>query len=288
MSLWAKTVRLRVAAMREGLLKVRLTASATVESAILIPIFIFSILSIISTIFMVGIELEVREALVSSVRQSVGLPYLLSLKGGSRESINILTRARLKLGVKRSLASRESVNKMIDGGIGGISISNLEAVGEDYLIKLKINYKLKLPISFITGNGVRVRQEVYNYAWVGDRGLNSSGKKDEKMVYITPQGRVYHEDRACPYLQPKISKITRLAIDKEKNYKGEIYRPCESCTKSSLKYKDDNYTVYVSKYGDRFHINHKCKKINHEIIAIPFSHVGNRCLCSKEAGKKND
>lgn len=288
MSLRAKTVNLRVAAIKYGLLKARLTASATVEAAILIPIFIFSILSIISTILMVGTELEIREALVSSTRQAESLPYLISLKGGSYESINILTRARLKLGIKKSLSGRETVNKMIEGGVGGISISNLELVGRDYLIKLKVKYKLKLPISLITGNSVRVKQEVYTYAWVGDKGIYSYGNKNERMVYITPHGRVYHKDISCPYLKPKINSTTRFSLEKERNYKSEIYRPCESCSKYGLKYKNGNYTVYVSKYGDRFHLNDKCKKINHEIISIPFSHVGNRDLCSKEAGKKND
>lgn len=283
MPLREKEHKAGVAAARINLLKVRLPASTTLEAAILTPIFIFSILSIISIIFMIGVEMEIRESIISAVRQSETLPYLMNIRGNSPEAVNIVTRAKIRAAVNRTVSARNSLKGKIIGGSSGILIKNLRVVEDNAEIKVKTAYSLKLPVNIITGKGLKVSQEIYSYAWTGDEKINKN-KKDEKMVYITPAGTVYHKDRNCSYLQPKLMQLKKDEVRSKRNYNGEIYRACESCSKKTV---PGSHIVYISKYGDRYHTNGKCKKISHEIIAIPFSHVGGRCLCSKEVGKND-
>ncbi len=102
---------------------------------------------------------------------------------------------------------------------------------------------------------------------------------DDSIVFVAENGKVYHLDRECTYLRPRIQTVMFWQIKTQRNQSGGIYYPCESCCRSEL--LDQNSSVYITSYGDRYHIRSTCSRLKRTVRAIHRSEAGNLPACSK-------
>lgn len=114
-------------------------------------------------------------------------------------------------------------------------------------------------------------------AWTGYDSVNATGNDaySERLVYITPNGTVYHISAACSYLKLSIQAIEKTNIDKLRNADGSIYYECELC------YGNEKNMVFITDYGNRYHSTLMCSGLKRIIEAIPISEAGNRRPCQK-------
>lgn len=113
--------------------------------------------------------------------------------------------------------------------------------------------------------------------WTGyDVTKESKRKPEEKTVYMTDYGNVYHKNRGCGYLVLSIKAVAADTVNEKRNESGECYLPCEFC-------KDEGFVtvVYITSYGNRYHLNYKCRGIKRSVKEIPFSEVKGASLCKK-------
>ena len=254
-------------------------ASMTVEAAMVTPLFVFALTVLISIIMVTGVQMRVRKAVYESVRSASCLPYNL---GMSAERTNAKFTKAGALGAVKSFFMQQmsgytTAAGLIEGGAGGVRITAHLFDREAAAIHVTVHYNAKIPLAFFAGGIIPVEQEVESYAWLGDEFMDSGSK--EKIVYITPHGTVYHEDINCTYLKPTVYSESVANVTSLRNAGGEKYRECEACTKKS---GITPVSVYITRYGNRYHTNPNCVKIRHEVISVPISKVADRHLCLKE------
>ena len=259
-----------------------LRGSMTVEAALVIPLWVLAIMVLISIMILTGIKMRTRQAVCEGLRSVSSLPFSLE-KGGSAlnmTAMKTVTLASLYKETKGELSAIDILDERVAGGSAGILL-----IPDDFLsggadMGVKVVYNAKMPMAFFTGGTIPVEQRIKNFAWLGDEYM--ADRHNEKMVYITPHGTVYHEDINCTYLKPKVSVISVSQVPSKRNASGEKYRACESCVKYGI---STGMTVFITDYGNRYHTNGSCAKIKHDVISIPLSQAGGRHKCMKEEGK---
>ena len=126
------------------------------------------------------------------------------------------------------------------------------------------------------GGGRTVRQAVVR-AWVGYTGESFRTGQSDEIVFITPEGTVYHRSRDCTYLRLSIRQLPYNALEDARNQSGGKYAPCEYCIHSGW----SGSTVYITNYGNRYHSTKNCRGLKRTVMAVPLSEVGGRRCCSR-------
>lgn len=140
--------------------------------------------------------------------------------------------------------------------------------------------KQKKEIPFLGGQffGVSLYQQMKVSGYKG-KSMVSSQETKEKYVYVTESGSVYHFDRGCIYLNPGIQGMYHSRAQSQRNYSGGKYGSCKSCCKG--REVTEKTVVYITPYGDSFHIDKKCSGLKRTIRKILLSKAGNMPPCSK-------
>ncbi|QHQ60244.1 hypothetical protein Ana3638_05170 [Anaerocolumna sedimenticola] len=154
---------------------------------------------------------------------------------------------------------------------------------EDDTIDIILSYNIKLPLLFISIKDIPVIQRVRMRGWNGHEVAvkntppADSDKGNEKMVYITETGTVYHLFKDCTYLDLSIHEVDFEQIDILRNNSGGKYKKCSICGGKSIGVT----SVYITDSGDRYHNDLNCSGLKRTIITIPISETGNRSLCTR-------
>ncbi len=142
-----------------------------------------------------------------------------------------------------------------------------------------VSYKEEIP--FIGSEFVKLRlyQQMAVSPYKGRTMASDKNKEKSEFVYVTPKGKVYHRDKRCTYLKPRVKSESGKKIEKIRNSSGAIYHSCELCCKG--KEAKDFDVVYITTYGNRFHADSSCRGIKKEARRIKLSEAGNMPPCSK-------
>ena len=113
--------------------------------------------------------------------------------------------------------------------------------------------------------------------WIGyDVTKVREGKPEEKIVYMTDYGKVYHKNRGCSYLVLSIEAIAADSVKEKRNESGECYYPCEYCNGEGFV-----TVVYITSYGNRYHLTTKCRGLKRSVKSVHFSEVEGVDPCKK-------
>ncbi|MEG1947406.1 MAG: hypothetical protein RR139_09970 [Lachnospiraceae bacterium] len=158
-------------------------------------------------------------------------------------------------------------------GLAGFSWKE-SIVDEEYL-EVKVNYRIKNPITFFGNTRMHFSEKVRIRRWTGDM-TGQEGKENQHWVYITPTGSVYHKSRSCTHLKLSIEAVT----PNEKKKILADYEPCGFCAKAHY----SSGTLYITKEGRCYHTKLSCPGLKRTIYMIPFNQVGGRKPCSRCGG----
>ena len=274
--------------------RVFLPASATVEAALVIPLYIYAVLAVVYVIQMTGIQSTMYKAVYDSTRQLARYAYavdksedtsesdkeniknLTALTGGAKAAVtSVLARQYL---LKNLPKDYEKQNK-IQGGTAGIQVHAAFSKEADNEICLKVTYRLNNPFDVFGIDAVKITQQCSSAAWIGRAAGEDGADKDSSVrVYITTQGTVYHKSRACTYLNPSIRQVTQEQLDTARNSSGAKYYLCERCGRRGTD------RIYITDYGYRYHYDRNCSGLKRSILCVPLSEVQDRSPCSKCSG----
>lgn len=255
-------------------------ASMTIEACLVLSLFLFAFLNIISIIELYRLQGNMSLAMHDTVKQMAVYGYEYQALGGDDvgavESLG-MTYLYAAGRVKAKLGADYLDNSPLAGGTAGISWLRSSVMQEDDCIDLVAEYLIKAPVADV-GFG---KQAFYNRmrtrAWTGyDNAKNSaSSTNEEEIVYITPEGTVYHRSRGCSYLKLSITSVDKSFLDTQRNQNGGKYYACSECGASC------GNTVYITQYGDKYHATLSCNRLKRTILAVPISETGGRGACSK-------
>lgn len=248
---------------------IRMEGSYMVELSVLLPFFAGFMVVLLFFFQVLTVQQEVENALLISGREL----SVLAVEDGKKDSAVgvVMAKALVLKNIRKSSATEAFVR----GGKMGISLIESDFSG-DY-IDLQANYKMRLPIGLFGKQDISITQRLKCRKWTGNSG-NVAEDGEEKMVYITPTGDVYHLNRDCTSIKLSISTVHGRTVSSIRNETGEKYDACSKC----MKHKNpDTMMVYVTKYGELFHSSRSCSRIKRTVLAVRKSEVENRAACSK-------
>lgn len=257
----------------------KLRASMTVEAAFVLPFFLFAFMNIISILEIYRLQSNMSAAMHMTAKEMAVCAYeykaLSDGDAGKAESLG-LTYGYAANRVKSILGTKYLDNSPIQGGAPQIGWYRSSVLEEDDCIDLTAEYTVKPPVAVVGFGGFKMYNRVFTRAWTGyDNAAASGGDADEEIVYITPDGTVYHRSRVCTYLKLSIVPVDMAVLEHERNEGGAKYYACEECGAVQRS------TVYVTNYGTRYHSSLQCSKLKRTILAVPISQAGGRGACSK-------
>lgn len=256
--------------------KAYLPASATVEAALVMPLYIYAVMAVIYILQIVLIRREVSTAAYNSLRTMSKYTYSFEKLEEKNETISLAALYALMIG---ELGTDFASKNNIVGGNAGLIIANSELLNKGNELKLVLQYAVRNPFDIFGIGIINVKQECSVQAWLGENSSSFEKNPEEEWVYITEQGSVYHTICDCTYINLVTTEMGVNEIEGKRNASGGKYYPCEKC---AVNIKSE--TVFITSYGNRYHVSPNCSRLKRFVMRVPFSSVENRKCCSKCGG----
>lgn len=262
---------------------VKKRGSLTLETALVLPLFLFAILAMLqfaviqhaTSALLAGAQETVREMAVYAYIQNMGVT------AGDGVPAKLL-----RGGLSAAWASGQIQEKSgVGSELGNVSLLQSD-FGNGTILDLVGTFQ---PAHTYTVLPVKKAKGIFRArvrAWTGrtetitgqDRDQREQ-EKEEQTVYVAETGKVYHTDPECTHIRLSIRTVPESQLKGLRNASGGKYHRCEKCRGSG------NGTVYISPYGDKYHTSLSCSGLKRTISSVPLSEAEHLKACSK-CGKK--
>ena len=249
--------------------------SLTVEAALVLPLFLFFTLTVITIAEAVRFSGNSSAALCEAAKQLSVYSYAIDkgLGGGiGSKAVSLVAGQGMAM---KELGEKYVEESPVEHGSGGLSFLHSNVLNVDQMVDLVASYKIKTPFSFLGINGFKVvdRARVRAFTGYDNTRREDLSSGDDEIVFVTDYGEVYHRSRSCRHLDLNIRETNMDAVGNERNNNGAKYYPCEYCGGGSGH-------LYITDDGDRYHSSITCPALKRGIHAVPLSSVGGRSPCS--------
>lgn len=246
-------------------------ASMALEGSLVLPVFLFFMMTVLLSLEAVRFQSQVQEALYQTGNRSAALEHQVKYSGGMREDVESQ--------IREYLGSQLYPYLCVKGGENGVLLENLStpANGE---IAYQVSYKLKPFIDWIPIGEITINDRFFSHAWTGYSGIETwdDGSQKEVYVYITDTGSKYHLSDGCTYLRIQVHAVNYEQLAMLRNEAGGKYYACLRCKP----YRGG--TVYITSDGSSFHGRSDCSSLKRTVYRIPISEAAGYSPCSKCAG----
>lgn len=279
------------------------TASLTVEAALVTPIFLYFMLIFLYFIQVFTIQEQIQSGITgmsldisrlsyvindfSELAQAeqfddsiLGMETELGIKDIAKAAVN---GGMLKLYAKNYLDLSQLNLSCIKDGYDGISFYSSKVMDQEGYIDIIVRYQMRIPIQIFGLDHKLILQRVRLRGWTGRQlspayNYNEEETSEEyQIVYITPSGSVYHMRRDCSHI--KLSIISVMGIPSElRNDNGAKYYSCEGCITGT---EEPFATYYITSDGTRYHSRKDCSKIKRTVIEVKLLQVSDRTKCKR-------
>lgn len=273
----------------------RLPASMTVEAALVLPLFLFFFLNLMSAIEMMRLHGNLQLALwETGTCMSV---YGSVLSGGDGD--NKLQEAAEEQ-MQGNREDEDSWWAELAGAVWSyvyVKAQLISYLGEEYLeqspltygadglqflesnvwegrdcFEVVVTYSVS-PLCSISGfRPFRMANRYYGHLWTG---YELPGT-EEIFVYVAENGEVYHMDRNCTHLKLSVRQVTWQQAHTTQNAQGKSYAACEKCGGQGTA-----ALVYITDEGERYHFNSDCPGLKRTVACLALSEVGNLRACQR-------
>ena len=152
---------------------------------------------------------------------------------------------------------------------------------ENGSIQVRVSYRFVCEAVFFSEISLPVQQNFRFTPYIGetDSDLFVAEEDEKDIVYVTEYGTVYHESRACGYLNVVVRSVDADKISEKRNSSGRKYTLCERCDN-----REATETVYYSDGGTKYHLVAGCPALKRTVreefreeVELPACHkCGNR------------
>lgn len=234
--------------------------SAVVEATLILPLFIFFVLSLYHMGQSKMAESVIYEAAVETAEYMAEYAYL--------DGHNILLP---ELKFAGYVDDEDLVNRYIEGGVNGVGFLGTVPLNSEGEVVLKVSYDVYISVPFLPRlkqeHSFTIRQKGYVGAGYGSG--TSSEEGVETYVYITDNRDVYHCSRSCTYLQLSVHSV-RADRARERGYTA-----CTFCQEAG------EGNVYITDYGKRYHVRRDCSGLKRTVYRVKLSTLGGLAGCSR-------
>lgn len=245
-------------------------ASFTVEAALIIPLVTCFLAFLLFFFHILEIQMQVQTGLDEAGRKLAVYAGALQEEGKAEGMITI---AAARLLLQKELSEETELEDWIEGGVKGISLIHSKVSGDE--LELVATYQVKFPMNLLEPVSFPAIQKTKVRKWTGW----NTGEVDEtdSWVYITENGSVYHTTKNCSYLDLSIQTVSFRELEFRRSLGGAIYYACPICAKDAA----EMGSVYITNYGNRYHVDLNCGGLKRTIYMVRKSEVEDRKACSR-------
>lgn len=235
-------------------------ASLTIEAALVLPVFMTGLLTLVSALLMSLTGMRIQASLHNTAQ------HLAMERADGPEVLLSDIRKEIADGLS------EEDFRFIEGGAEGIDISASDVNDSEY-IDLCLECNLK-PVTDVFGL-IRIpfHRRSFTHIWCGYGG---GYFPDGRYVYITEDSEVYHLNRDCSHIRLTVIETDASEVNRLRNDNGSRYRPCEICHA-----KLSDRKLYVTPDGNRYHNCITCSGLKRTVRAVRIEEVGGRRPCKR-------
>ncbi len=251
----------------------RRKGSVSVEASLVFPVFFFGIMLFYRLFLLLLTEIFVAETVCGLPQDMAAVSY------GERYLLKDKVTAP-SLICYPVLFAVLGENRQMDN----LKIICLD--DSDKNVKVCISYDFPLEAPGFPAIRLTVQQAFLIHPYIGvydadklQREDTDSEDKDDEKVFITENGQVYHLSRTCSYLFMPAEEVEYSEVGERRNAGGAKYYSCEKCKSSRNTGK-----VYITDYGNRYHLSAKCPALFRSVKEVDKSEVEDRRPCSKCGG----
>ena len=233
-----------------------LNASASVEGAIVIPLFIYAVMSIMFIMQVIAVRIHINNAFYVTLRKCAGYVYVYENSGNVPKGMVAETIRRLLID---EIGTDYAADHNIMGGNAGIMFMSSKVLNNNSVIDIKLTYSIKNPFDIFGLSTIRVTDRKRINAWLGEDKDNFAGNVSDKEYLLR---YILEADRSC--------------MDVLRNASGAKYYSCEHCGQTK-----DTTSIYYTLYGTRYHSSRNCTELKRNIQKVSKDSVSDRRLCEK-------
>lgn len=251
---------------------IQLKGSMALEGSLVLPIFLFFMMTVLLSLEAVRVQSNMQEALHQAGNESAFIQ--------NRIANQRVSEAEVTERIFTYMEKQKSPYLCVAGEEKGVVVQDFSTVNDNGLIYLKACYKLKPFIRWIPIGDIVFEDEYYSHAWVGFQGNEDISRTAEEdvCVYITKTGSRYHMSYECTYLQVPIKAVSGEQISGIRNASGGKYHPCERCQPGN------GDILFISEDGSRYHGRSDCASLKRTVYVISLSKAQGYVPCSKCGG----
>ncbi|MCR5789698.1 MAG: hypothetical protein K6G83_07400 [Lachnospiraceae bacterium] len=249
-------------------------ASITVETALVLPLFLLGLFSLISLFSLFEFGMNLQAALYEEAKTLSLAKTERELKAGTGDGsdrspapagdLRPVTESMVSGDILALLDEGVKRRAPVAGGLDKLDFSG-SLLGNRELIVLSVSYEVRIP--FLPDNLVSIplHQQCLMHTWIGyEKGLfGSLTEGEDPEVYVTKTGTVYHSTLSCSHIRLSIRETTGSEIGSLRNEDGGKYKPCQSCHA-----KKTDAVLYYTLNGDRYHNSLSCSGLRRWIRAM--------------------
>lgn len=275
-------------------------ASLTVEAALILPVFLYFVLSFLYFIQIFTLQEQIQSAITRMGMKLSKAAYVVKDFSEVEEALSIdlsvfgqdidfgltdwapeASSQGILKSYSRGYLDTPYINRScIKGGFRGISFEGSNLFSEE-MIDIHVSYQIELPIKIFLIPPMRIEQRVRLRSWTGYQveaayRSSSEGEK-EATVFVTQTGSVYHKTASCSHIKLSVTSVQGIPTEL-RNEQGAKYYPCEVCDKEDA---DMPGTYYITSDGTRYHKKRGCSSIKRNVKEIPMSEAGTRTPCKR-------
>lgn len=267
--------------------------SITIEATIILSILLLFLLSLYYFFIIINYQ-NIMQMSINNAAKSIER-YAYVLERGEDYGYKTLTE-NSKIDIDKDILNNGvgmvyAWNKVVSGevekytsvtnvfkGKSGINILNSNFDMDSGKNDLVINYKIGIDLLGIKKINFKLVNRCYFRSWIGESIIDISDSIEQKIVYIAPNGKVYHLYKNCSHIKLSVSSIMYKYIEDMRNSNGGKYYKCDKCVHKNI---ESGEVVYITETGSAYHLNSKCSGIKRSINETDISKVGNMKLCSR-------
>lgn len=250
---------------------VRSKGSMALEGSMVLPIFLFFMMTVLLSLEAVRFQSDMQQALHQAGNLSAVEAYGIRYGAGGKTDVQNY--------VKKYLADQLYPYLCIAGAEQGISVQELSSAEQGGKIELRAAYGLKPFIGWIPIGEIKIEDRFLGHSWTGYSGMEDQGSREQdSYVYVTKSGDRYHSSYHCTYLNVQTQAVSYEQIASKRNGSGEKYHRCSRCKPSG------GGVVYITAGGRSYHGESDCPSLRRTIYMIPLSEAAGYGACSKCTG----
>lgn len=241
------------------------------EGSLVLPIFLFFIMTVLLSLEAVRFQSDMQEALHQVGNNSAFECFKVKYENGEKSGATGEIREYMRNQLYPYLCIAE--------GEEGIILQETYPAGEDGCIELLAKYSIKPFIGWLPIGEIKIEDRFFSHGWTGYCGLGGNeGIKQEVYVYVTRTGNRYHMSHDCTYLRVQIQAVDYEQVSVLKNQSGAKYSACSRCRPA------EGGLVYITSDGNSYHGRSDCASLKRTVYMIPLKEAEGYAACSKCAG----